>query len=299
MKSPKTRVLVFLVLTIVLTVAVTILDRRGLFGHAGSFAAMWTPGIAALIASILTRRSLFAIGWRPRFKWLAIAWLIPVAYGFVAYGLVWLTGLGAVPNPTFLERARIIMNMPAQPNWIVIVSAFFFITIYLLIPSMISSLGEEIGWRGYLVPELTNWVGFRGAALASGAIWTAWHLPAILFFGYGTTGTPKAYQVFCFTILVMTTAVIMAWVRLRSGSVWSAVMVHAVHNAVIQLFFNAITANTGKTAYFVGEFGIALALPLIVLATYCFRRGISSETNHAGTRAAQFEPAAAISVHSL
>ena len=35
-------------------------------------------------------------------------------------------------------------------------------------------------WRGFLVPELTTWVGFRRASLCSGVIWGAWHLPGIL-----------------------------------------------------------------------------------------------------------------------
>ena len=52
---------------------------------------MWTPALAALAASVLTRRSLGAIGWRPwPIKWLAAGWIIPILYAFPAYALVWL-----------------------------------------------------------------------------------------------------------------------------------------------------------------------------------------------------------------
>jgi len=47
---------------------------------------------------------------------------------------------------------------------------------------------------------------------------------------------------------------------------------HAVHNNVIQAFFDRITANTGSTSYFAGEFGIALALVNVIIALLCWRQ---------------------------
>ena len=168
--------------------------------------------------------------------------------------------------------ARLTLNMAHSSDWLVIVSAFGFITVCLLPPSMISTLGEELGWRGFLVPEFTQWIGPVDAAFMSGVIWCAWHLPAVLWFGYGATGTPKIYQIGCFSWMVVTSAVVMALLRIRSGSIWPSVVMHAVHNTVVQMFFDRITANTGPTAYFTGEFGITLVIPLAGLAIYCIRR---------------------------
>src|SRR5688500_4315681 len=107
-------------------------------GGAAAFVMMWTPALAALAASVLTRRSLGAIGWRPwPIKWLAAGWIIPSLYAFPAYALVWLTGLGHVPSPTFLERARFTLGMPSEANWLVIVSAFGYIALVNLLPNMI------------------------------------------------------------------------------------------------------------------------------------------------------------------
>jgi hypothetical protein len=40
---------------------------------------MWSPGVAALVASLLTRRSVFAIGWRLwLLTWLAAGWVVPM-----------------------------------------------------------------------------------------------------------------------------------------------------------------------------------------------------------------------------
>ena len=83
------------------------------------------------------------------------------------------------PQPVLLERARFTLGMPSEANWLVIVSAFGYISLLNLLPNMLLALGEELGWRGFLVPELTTWVGFRRASLYSGAIWGAWHLPGL------------------------------------------------------------------------------------------------------------------------
>ena len=109
------------------------------------------------------------------------------------------------------------------------------------------------------------------ASLYSGVIWGAWHLPGILTGAYGAAGTPKAYQLLCFTILVIASAVVQAWLRMRSGSVWPSTIMHATHNGIIQAFFNRITADTGPTAWFIGEFGVALVPFTVAVAWYCWR----------------------------
>ncbi|MEO8726304.1 MAG: hypothetical protein ABI383_09275, partial [Acidobacteriaceae bacterium] len=56
---------------------------------------MWCPALAAFAASLITGRSLREIGWKPgKAKYLLAGWLIPIAYATVAYGGVWITGLG-------------------------------------------------------------------------------------------------------------------------------------------------------------------------------------------------------------
>lgn len=270
-QAPKNRVTLYLIAVVTLSTAVSILDSRSVFGRGGSLAYMWCPGLAAIIIGLVTRRSFKAIGWTTKLKWLGVGWLIPIAYATFAYGMVWVTGLGGVPRDTFIPRARLTLNIPSQPGWLVIVAAFGFITVVSLIPSMISALGEEIGWRGFLVPELSNWIGPQKAVVTSGVVWALWHVPAILN-GYGMEGTPKAYQLVCFAAMVMLSAIVMGWLRLKSGSVWPTAIVHATHNAAIQMFFDRITAPRAHTAYFIGEFGCAMLLPLALMAWLCMRQ---------------------------
>jgi len=101
-----------------------------------------------------------------------------------------------VPKDSFIVNGGLTIGMPGKPASEIIVAAFGYISLLMLPPSMITALGEEIGWRGFLVPELADCVGARGACVFSGVVSTLWHTPAILWHGYGGEGsTPKAYEV--------------------------------------------------------------------------------------------------------
>src|SRR5688572_18618271 len=139
------RVLVFLVCLVLFTVAGIVLASRAGGSRLATLPLMLSPALAAIAASLLTRRSLGAIGWKPwPLKWLAVGWLLPLLYAAPAYLALWLTGLGGFPKATFFERGRIVLGMPTQPEWLVVVAAFFYITLLNLIPATVFSLGEEI-----------------------------------------------------------------------------------------------------------------------------------------------------------
>ena len=60
-----------------------------------------------------------------------------------------------------------------------------------------------------------------------------------------------------------------AWLRLASGSLWPAALMHATHNAFIQSVLDKITVDSGRTAYFSTEFGLGLAMMGVIVAL-CF-----------------------------
>jgi membrane protease YdiL (CAAX protease family) len=68
-------------------------------------------------------------------------------------------------------------------------------------------------------------MGFTEVSLLSGAIWTVWHFPLIFFGTYHGTG-PLFYSLAVFIPSVMGLALILAWLRLVSGSVWTAILFH-------------------------------------------------------------------------
>ncbi|GAA4517455.1 MULTISPECIES: CPBP family intramembrane glutamic endopeptidase [Nonomuraea] len=91
------------------------------------------------------------------------------------------------------------------------------------------SLGEEWGWRGYLVPRLTGTCGVVAGLMLSGAIWGLWHAPlTLLGYNYPNLGAGAALY---FTGFCVVAGVVLGWLRLRSGSVWPAVVAHGSLNA--------------------------------------------------------------------
>ncbi|HEY3927434.1 MAG TPA: type II CAAX endopeptidase family protein [Candidatus Koribacter sp.] len=234
---------------------------------------MWCPALASFVTTIITKRPWREYGWKPGpFTYLAKGYYFPLLYAVPAYLIVWLTGLGGFPNHETLDGVRKFLHVPGLSDPAVSVLYLAVIAIVLVPLSLISATGEEIGWRGFLVPELTKWVGFKKAAIISGIIWAVWHMPLIIAGPYSVSGTPRAYQVLCFALMVISIAVAFAWVRMKSGSFWPAAIFHASHNAFIQAYFDRMTRDNGHTNFFIGEFGIMMVPFCIVLAIYCWKR---------------------------
>lgn len=255
-KRTRTELTTFLVLTFALSAVFWVLIvRAGSLGvHGGLYvlALMWCPGVSALVTRLVFQRNVRGEGWAlgaPR--WAALAYLLPVIYATVAYGVVWLTGLGGVDLTRFKTSAI---------TFVVLGS----------IQSLVFATGEELGWRGFLVPTLAKSMSFGRLAVLSGAIWALWHFPLIIFADYNS-GTATWYSLVCFTLMVIALAVVLAWLRLRSGSVWPAAILHASHNLYVQGFFDQVTVDKGITAWITGEFGAALAITIGITAWIFWR----------------------------
>jgi uncharacterized protein len=223
---------------------------------------MWSPGISAILVTFFSRRSLGELGLGRKIPWnyVALAFLLPAGYGLLVYGASWLTGWAAYSEQNIPETAKAALG---GSTLLVVLAS---IVTYIL-PALGSALGEEIGWRGFLVPQLSKLPGFTfaGVSLLSGAVWALWHYPTILFTDYNA-GTPVWFALPCFTVMVIAISFIFAWLTLKSRSIWPAAMLHASHNLFIQQIFDLLTKDTGITKYVTTEFGLGLALVLLALA---------------------------------
>jgi len=230
---------------------------------------IWCPALAAFATLRLNRRSFSELGW----KWgnyQSQSWLIPLVYTAIAYVIVWTTGLGGFGNPDFVKAASDTTGLHGS-SWISVPVYLFLVCVYGLIGSLASALGEEIGWRGFLVPELARNFSFTTTALISGIVWSLWHYPLLIWGDYNG-GTATWYGLTCFTVMVIGISFVFAWMRLKSGSLWTGAMLHASHNLFVQAIFTPLTRNTGKTSWFIDEFGAVLPLVIIGFAIYYWRR---------------------------
>jgi membrane protease YdiL (CAAX protease family) len=234
--------------------------------------AMWSPALAVFATKAIFGESIRDLPWRwggARYAWLA--YLVPLAYAFPVYLIVWVTGFGAFADPESLRRIAKDFGWQNFPPALTL-TLFILITASLGFVGKISrALGEEIGWRGFLVPELSKVVGLPGIGLISGLMWAAFHYPVLIFADYNA-GAPAWYGVTCFTVTIVSGSFIMAWLTLRSGSLWPAAILHASHNLFIQSIFTPLTKDTGLTKYVTDEFGVGLAITATIAALIVWRR---------------------------
>ena len=193
----------FLIITFTLTYAIEgaliwsgfrITDQPALYGQLAIVGVMWAPAFATVLTIKFITREGFAGtnlrfgSWRPYLK---TALVIPAVFVLI-YALTWLLGLG---NPDWQltdlsEMAATagadISQMP-QPLAIILGT----LAITLVVTPFINSLvafGEELGWRGYLLPKLMP-LGKTKAYLLMGVIWGLWHAPLVLI-GFNYPGYP-------------------------------------------------------------------------------------------------------------
>jgi len=266
--SARRRVILFLILTYALSsIFYVLIASSGKMKMLSVLGLMWCPGVAALIIKLATQRNLRGIGWGwGKTRWQVLAYLLPGLLALVVYGIVWLTGIGGVSSAQLTaglaEAIGRELPLPAVLGFIATVG---------LLQGMVFALGEEIGWRGLLVPELAMMTSFTKTALISGAAWAVYHYPLILSSDY-TSGAPRWYALVIFTWVVIAASFGFAWLRLKSGSVWTAVILHASHNLFLQEIFDPLTVDTGITRYVTTEFGVGMALAYTAVAWYFWRR---------------------------
>lgn len=247
---------------------------------------MLTPAIAAIIVTFTMGvpaagdRARFLGLWplRPatRVVWLmVVGWLVPPV--LVAAGILVAAALGFVQlDLAFggfaaeIERA-VPPGTPLPPVEILVIAQLAMLPLGALFNSLLA-FGEELGWRGWLLPALRP-LGTWPALILSGAIWGLWHSPVILL-GYNFGRTDITGVLFMVAGCIAW-GVLLGWLRLRSGSVWPAVLAHGSLNAAAGLIL--LVAASQPDLALAGPLGVAgwivaAVVVAVLLATGQFRR---------------------------
>lgn len=198
--------------------------------------AMWAPGIAAVLTTrFVDKKPLSALNlqklgaWRP-YLW---AWLLPFFLTIIAGVLTYLFGVGKLDLEfSQIRQAMAQASGPEVPPILIIgLQSLVALTIGPILNTLFA-LGEELGWRGYLLVKLLP-LGQGRAILISGVIWGIWHMPVILQ-GHNYPQAPVAgvFMMIGFCVLFGT---ILSWVYLRTRSPWAPALGHGSLNAVAGL----------------------------------------------------------------
>ncbi|HRX37328.1 MAG TPA: CPBP family intramembrane metalloprotease, partial [Aestuariivirga sp.] len=185
-------ILIFLILTMAFSAVFDgIMIHQGVSSLLMVTGVMWSPGMAAIVTCLILKRPIASLPWRWggwKLSW--FAYLLPLAYALAMYLPVWLGHLGGSgfgPPDALREFAGLVTgNLPegaAAPAGAVAAGVLITGTVG-IIDKASRALGEEIGWRGFLVWEMRKVMPFWAVGLLSGFIWSLWHWPGILFTDY-------------------------------------------------------------------------------------------------------------------
>ena len=227
-----------------------------------AFGGMWSPFVGVLVTRLIfpdgrRRGSLAGLGWGwGKTRYQVMSYVLPILYVLATYVVVWLTDVGR-----FTDAAPGTVAMWALKN---VGTGFVTATIF--------AFGEEVGWQGFLVPQLYRITDFTKTALLRGIIWSVWHYPLLLGGVYGTQDTPAWFRLVCFTITMTGISFAFAWLRLKSGSLWTGMWMHASHNKFIQSIFPGVTVGVGAIAWYVDEMGALTAVAAVVVAFVFWRK---------------------------
>src|SRR5215203_4489282 len=259
---------IFSVLVLIMAVVAGLVIRA--LGITSEFAAaalyMFTPAEAVLIMLlVITREGYSREGWKVlglhrlglSVWWIAfgVTLLITVA----ASVIVWATPLAFFAVPEQGIGGRLI-------GFVIQVLLFTFTFV----------LGEEVGWRGYLLPKLLS-LGRRGALVLSGVVWATWHMPLILLTPIFPVGN-KLISLPLFYATVVAASFVYGYLRLYTGSVWPASLAHAVHNAAWGILgvFTVTSYPIFVNKYLVGDFGVLILVGAVIGAVWLNRRLMKS-----------------------
>ncbi len=260
-----------------------------MMGEQGAYLAqgyMMTPAIAALITRLFF--------YEPRFKDANLRfgrsrdylkyWIFALGITALSYGMY--TLLGAVrwdfTGQVFLDRlaeqfAATGQDMtdtlppgftPRMMLWLFTIGG---LTVFNIVPGLVSGFGEEFGHRGFMFPALYRikpWIGF----IVGGLLWFAWHVP-ISFMIPQTVEMPVWASILNYLILAVgsvCTFAYLAYVYVKSGSVFVTSIAHiAMNNAAASLSYfviiqNQTLANLGLTVTMLVVVAIMFARKLFV-----------------------------------
>lgn len=223
--------------------------------------AMFVPGLSSVAARRITRDGWNDAGLRlGQLPYYPIAWAVIVALVAATAAVTWLAWPGLLDLSVLSQTQALPIPWP-----IVAVAAATVAPLFNALPAF----GEELGWRGYLLPKLLS-LGELRACLASGTIWGLWHAPLIVQ-GYDFPRHPVA-GVPIMAVSCALLGTVLGWLRLRSGSVLPAALAHGTVNALLGIPLVIMPQVDTAYAGFILSMMGWLSMTLVVLALLGLRQ---------------------------
>lgn len=188
--------------------------------------------------------------WRVALRWYVVALFGLPALAVIAIGLASLL-TGQLPDLSNSYVDRVLPKLPGPLGPWLLLPAF-------LLYSIVTTIPEEVGWRGFALPRAQQQYGPLRASLLVGVLWGLWHLP--LFFSPDTAQSGISFPLFL--ALTVSSSFLFTWVFDRSGgSLLMVVLLHSSFNAstVFLPLLPQVTGSDLQLLLFVGVIAVAAA----------------------------------------
>jgi membrane protease YdiL (CAAX protease family) len=196
---------------------------------------MFAPAIAALLSWAISGGRPHPGRLRPVPIVLGLVLPVLIAVGYLAF-----VPLGVISFGVPVDAAGVAAQMPV---------------------AIVLALGEEFGWRGYLLPHLRRRFGFGRSNTIVAVVWCLYHAPLIAL---GLYGSAIGAGVFTANVIMFSFLVGVLWEF--GGGVLSASLAHGAWNVVVQ---GVATVAFVGSPILLGEFGLitTAVLAVILVAT--------------------------------
>ena len=239
---------------------------------------MLTPAIAHVITRKITNEGfrltgensmMLGIDLKGR-KWVffLLAVILPIVYATLGDAVIWLMCPEAFGETEVSSFVVIIYPLLAIVQGVVLSFA---------------ALGEELGWRGYMMPKLIELMGMPKAIIFGGIIWGLWHAPLTCVghnFGMDYPGFPYV-GIVLMCLFCTALGTVLMYVTIKTNSIWPAAFMHAVNNSTpsVLLLFMKQDVDIPLRIHILSN------IPLTILAIFCFwlmikRKSITKENTH-------------------
>jgi len=212
------------------------------------------PALAGVIAVATCRgREALADLARSVFRWRVPGWLYVAAW----FGLLIQAGIVLAGWATDSIRFDPAAFAPIK-----------FVMLFFVMAAIDGPLGEEIGWRGVLLPELLRKMSPLAAAAIVGVVWYAWHVP--LYAAEEKLADFGEHALFLYSCVAL--SVIFTWFFLKSGgSTFLMIYLHDATNYSTFLRFK-LFAKIGSPAALTILYVVLLLIPALLAAAAIARR---------------------------
>lgn len=246
---------------------------------------MFMPTIAVLITTLITKSKFKEIWIKPNFKgnikYYLIGWLVPIfliLVGCIVYFIIFPSqfdiNMTYMVDATKNQLSSLGQTIPNDSQLKSIILLQLVASIFIApLANFIPCLGEELGWRGFLLPNLmSKYTPFK-ATIISGTIWGIWHAPMIAMgHNYGLNYPTAPWGgIIAMILFCIFTGSLLSYITIKSKSCIPAVIGHSMINGFASLGVVFLSVQTTNPFIGPAPVGIIGGIGFIITGLICFK----------------------------